>query len=402
MKGGGAGKRQYLNASFWAEFFLAFGFKNPGFHGLKEVDAADVTLSDEYWEVMGVCNSESPTIRSEDPMCDFHTNLKDITEPNLIALFHASVHSRLVTLKMAYKMQMSLGRLCGRLEVPKRFPATWKAVSEKLDSVLTWHWQQKESQDSFVDRSIWVQTNHEAVFNMVSKADFDACERACADKMDCPGDALQSMLRTSLGQALFHKEARQYQMNSFIDRCHKRADDLMHNGFTDETVQGYHDAADVECTNLAASGHKMFGGIQRQISFLHFKVSVYPTSVYDLKDWILAAVVRSVAISNGQLPRLPWEKVLWESRPLQHFGMTVAVPDSLLSHGRNARLVVSKLAGDWGHGRTLAVMQCDITSHQKDILDTDRSASLEIAFLVTAGACSCRCLGKRRGLPHLE
>ena len=254
MKGGGAGKRQYLNASFWAEFFLAFGFKTPGFHGLKEVDAADVTLSDEYWEVMGVCNSENPTIRSEDPMCDFHTNLKDITEPNLIALFHASVHSRLVTLKMAYKMQMSLGRLCGRLEVPKRFLATWKAVSEKFDSVLTWPWQQKESQDSFVDRSIWVQTNHEAVFTMVSKADFDACERACADKMDCPGDALQSMLRTSLGQALFHKEARQYQMNSFIDRCHRRADDLMHNGFTDETVQGYHDAADVECTNLAASG----------------------------------------------------------------------------------------------------------------------------------------------------
>ena len=67
---------------------------------------------------------------------------------------------------------------------------------------------------------------------------------------------------------------------------------------------------------------------------------------------------------------------------MQHFGMTVAVPDSLLSHGRNARLVMSKIAGDWGPGRTLAVMQRDITSHQKDILDTDRSASLEIAFLL--------------------
>ena len=72
VKGGGAGKRQYLNASLWAEFFLAFGFKNPGFHGLSEADAADATLSDEYWEVMGACNSENPAIRSEDPMCDFH------------------------------------------------------------------------------------------------------------------------------------------------------------------------------------------------------------------------------------------------------------------------------------------------------------------------------------------
>ena len=381
-KSGSGVKRQCLNAGFWADFFVAFGFKNPGFYGLKDVDAAEVTLNDEYFEVMSVCNSENPTVRSEDPLCDYHKNLKDITEPNLIALFHASVHSRLVTLKMAYKMQMSLAKLCGRLEVSKRFPGTWKAVVEKLDSVLTWHWQQKESQDSFVDRSIWVQTNHEAVFSMINKDDFDACERACVEKMDCPGEALQSMMRTSLGQALFHNEARQYQMNSFIDRCHKRADDLMHNGFSEETVQGYHEASDVECKHLAASGHRMFGGIQRQISFLNFKVHVFPTSVYDLKDWILDATVRSVAISNGQLPRLPWEKVLWENRPLQHFGMTVQVPEFLLTHGRNARLVMSKIAGEWGPGRTLATMQRDVSAHQKDILDTNRSTSLEIAFLL--------------------
>ena len=94
QKGGSGVKRQYLNAGFWADFFVAFGFKNPGFYGLKDVDAAEVTLNDEYFEVMSVCNSENPTVRSEDPLCDYHKNLKDITEPNLIALFHASVHSR--------------------------------------------------------------------------------------------------------------------------------------------------------------------------------------------------------------------------------------------------------------------------------------------------------------------
>ena len=51
---------------------MAFGFKNPGFYGLKDVDAAEVTLNDEYFEVMPVCNSENPTVRSEDPLCDYH------------------------------------------------------------------------------------------------------------------------------------------------------------------------------------------------------------------------------------------------------------------------------------------------------------------------------------------
>ncbi len=58
---------------------------------------------------------------------------------------------------------------------------------------------------------------------------------------------------------------------------------------------------------------------------------------------------------------------------LHNFGMTVEVPDSLLTH---ASLVMSKTAGDWGPVRTVATMQRDITSHRKDIIDTDRSASL--------------------------
>ncbi len=93
-KSGGGGKRQCLNATCWADVFVAFGFKTPGFHGLKDVAAIEVALSDEYWEVTVVCNSENRTLRNEDPLCDDHKHLNDITDPNLIALVHASVHSR--------------------------------------------------------------------------------------------------------------------------------------------------------------------------------------------------------------------------------------------------------------------------------------------------------------------
>ena len=101
-----------------------------------------------------------------------------------------------------------------------------------------------------------------------------------------------------------------------------------------------------------------------------------------MKDWILSAVSRSVAISSGQLKRLPWEEVLWGDEPLPKFGSTVDVPESLLLHGRNARVVIARIAGEWTPGRTLAAMQQDVLKHQKDILETDRSAALEIGFLV--------------------
>ena len=38
-KSGNGGKRQYLNAAFWSEFFDSFGFNTVGFHGLRAVSA---------------------------------------------------------------------------------------------------------------------------------------------------------------------------------------------------------------------------------------------------------------------------------------------------------------------------------------------------------------------------
>lgn len=91
--------------------------------------------------------------------------------------------------------------------------------------------------------------------------------------------------------------------------------------------------------------------------------------------------VRSAAISNGQLDRFPWGTVLWGSEALPHFGETVQVPESLLIHGRNCRKVIARIVCDWGPGRISATMQQYIRTNQMDILETDRSEALEIAFL---------------------
>eukprot|EP00959_Pyramimonas_sp_CCMP1952_P313608 6564463-Pyramimonas_sp.AAC.1 len=93
-------------------------------------------------------------------------------------------------MKMPRNMQLSRAGMCGRLQVPTRFPAVWQVVCGKLDSVLIWHWQQKASQDMFIDQRIWAQTHHHAVKAFIAEADFDKCHD-CADAEEhCPGPAL--------------------------------------------------------------------------------------------------------------------------------------------------------------------------------------------------------------------
>ena len=102
----------------------------------------------------------------------------------------------------------------------------------------------------------------------------------------------------------------------------------------------------------------------------------------DLKNWILQACLRSVAVSNKQVDRLPWESVVFGQGPLPEYGEMIKIPPNMLVHGTNARLVMANAAGKWAPGNTLATMQDAIVKNQKDILEADRSCCLEISFLL--------------------
>ena len=67
---------------------------------------------------------------------------------------------------------------------------------------------------------------------------------------------------------------------------------------------------------------------------------------------------------------------------MPHYGATEKVPESLIFHARNARDLMRRIAGEWGPGRTLATMQQDIMDNQADILETERAACLDVAFVM--------------------
>lgn len=113
------------------------------------------------------------------------------------------------------------------------------------------------------------------------------------------------MLQSELGKALLHEEAMPFQINDFLVRCHERASDLIQSGFTEEGVSGYNAAAGVEIGQLKSAGHNMYQtkAVPRNISFLTAEVASHPTSFHDVRDRILEAAARWVAISNGQMDR---------------------------------------------------------------------------------------------------
>ena len=134
---------------------------------------------------------------------------------------------------------------------------------------------------------------------------------------------------------MFSAEAAKFQTTEFLRRCHVRALDLVHNDFEEAAVTGYHEAAKVEMQQLAASGSKKVDTrTPTKIFFLSEYVDVYPTSLHDVKNWILEGVATTEAISGKQVTRTPWEPIRFGEEALTGIGETVQVPERLLARGK--------------------------------------------------------------------
>ena len=53
----------------------------------------------------------------------------------------------------------------------------------------------------------------------------------------------------------------------------------------------------------------------------------------------MQAMFITLAVANSQVPRMPWEQLLWGSEAIPDIPTEIKVPDKLLANGRNEREV---------------------------------------------------------------
>ena len=61
-------------------------------------------------------------------------------------------------------------------------------------------------------------------------------------------------------------------------------------------------------------------------------------------------------------------EVLWGTETIGKYGKMTRIPEYMLVHGRNARLLMKRNAGEFSPQRTLGHMQSDIMNNQKRYL----------------------------------
>ena len=110
--------------------------------------------------------------------------------------------------------------------------------------------------------------------------------------------------------------------------------------------------------------YKAFDSKTHVLPFLADTLDYSTTILSDQWNWREEARFKTIAVSNCQVERMPWEKLLWGSTgPTPGVPTTIVVPDSLLVHVKNVREVVSAYFGDGWH--TLVAMQKKVRANSE-------------------------------------
>ena len=135
-------------------------------------------------------------------------------------------------------------------------------------------------------------------------------------------------------------------------------------------------------TRHLAEAQGSFGNRQCEFKFLSAAVSLRADSLNDQWAFKLEARLRSIAVSNGSLQRMPWETLLYGSNetPLNSYPLTLTVPEARLESAASSRRAMLKLLLSYP-GATFSEMLTVVLSQLDVLKDMDRFVVIDIQFL---------------------
>jgi hypothetical protein len=291
----------------------------------------------------------------------------------------ASKEGPLISRKTSEKMMAGLLKFIGKLNLHTKWPNFWAKVVEDFDLVYTSFVSAQVS--SMGLRSVFIQGHKHALSALVDMANIDIVEAAVAAKVDVPVAALQAMLQSSVGATLYKAEGVKLKYSLFVRSISKHIEDLEFHDYTLTELASFKTVMMNEARTVLA-GTPGLGKKASKMEYLGQPMAVQVVSMHDEWSFRLHARLRSLAVSQCQVPRMKWENFLFsESETLEGFPTTVKLDSSLVGDMRNVRTAVAKLLEGYDDTLTFADMRKIVNSQEETLLGLERFFALDLQFL---------------------
>lgn len=215
-------------------------------------------------------------------------------------------------------------------------------------------------------------------------------EEAVANKRELPVEALQSIVATQVGSLLYKGEGLVVRYKLFVRSIEERLKQLEDLGHTADDMSNFKTVVVAEARVVMESAP----AFERKVCSLRFlgeRMEISILSVNDEWGFRLAAKMHSLAISQSQVRRMPWEELIFDDKKLDGLPETIMVPEEHLTAAKNVReACLNILKGyEWA---TFADMVKIVSAQSESLLELDRFWALELHFLKS----HARALGEKK------
>ena len=173
--------------------------------------------------------------------------------------------------------------------------------------------------------------------------------------------------------------------DTFLSEIDRRIDSLDHLDYDNKELSSFKSMLQRDCAKLGRLLEVSVAGKKKRrgMTLPFMTVSVELTSLAHINEtWQLrlSSRLKTIALSAGQLERMPWDEALWGTGELPGVRSQITLPADQLDPYVNGReLLKEKLQPVWAG--TVSDWISVVNLHEGELLDLDDTAVMDVAFL---------------------
>ena len=368
--------RKYIALRFWQKVIVEFQLSGTLTASLKPPEEAE-SVSKDLDIVLRAAHDINPAAKSPDKLVRLLDWAPAMNRTEFFGLLTGSFESPSMSAKHSAIILEAVIKYIARTKAHEAFPDYWEIVRDHFDNLLARVWTKAVADG--VPRLNFLRAHRATLALYIDIDKATAIEGSIRDGEDPIPAQLKAMLTSVVGSVLFAPEALKNDFKLFIDDIDKRIYDLEYHDFDSDELISFRRIMMASAEHMDDDLVKQIDKKVNKVQFLSSTVGCAISNLNDEWSWRLEARYKTIAISNSQVARLPWETLLWGDGPIQGVPTTVIIPEALLYEIQNCREVAVKVLGNsW---QSVATMKTIVAKHGDSWTKLAKSFWMEIAFL---------------------
>jgi hypothetical protein len=370
----------YLSIAFWETLYVDYDLRAFGFPTMPRYGDDD-PISDEFVDALAPALAKSTAERDCNPLKTYLKHGEALTYAECIEVLNSSLEGPRCSRQQSHSMLLAVLQHFGVHGLHKKFPAVFAASSATLDKALAEQWNTMMARGAQRTHFLKAYAGAVAVFNNV--ATLERLDVASLKNQPMPLDELREMVTTMIGASLFAHEARDLAYDCLVKKCDSQIESMIHNDFPKEDVVAFTTIMRIETKKLDNAVLQEGLAKKNLQPWCGEQVIVQLSTSEQMFQGRLFSMAKLMAISSGQLPRLPWETLLYGVECLPGGLTTSTVPVHLIADALNCRNALLARWGDHAETMTVPEMIKDVHKSMATMIEYEKGFEVDAEFLVT-------------------